>query len=60
LAQFQCAWNNLKQTLSDADMDASNIVRLNFYTTDVPAFMEAAEKLSRSTRVMGVSPPVLC
>ena len=45
LAQFQRAWNNLKQTLSDAEMDASNIVRLNFYTTDVPAFMEAAEKI---------------
>jgi len=26
-------------------MDATNIVRLNMYTTDVPAFMAAAENL---------------
>jgi enamine deaminase RidA (YjgF/YER057c/UK114 family) len=43
--QFRLAWDNLKQTLSEADMTPENIVRLNFYTTDVPAFMAAADEI---------------
>jgi len=45
VAQFRQAWSNLKDALAAAGMDASNIVRLNMYTTDVPAFMAAAEEL---------------
>ena len=45
VAQFALSWSNLKDALTAADMDPSNIVRLNMYTTDVPAFMEAAEEL---------------
>lgn len=44
-AQFKQAWSNLKDALAAADMDPSNVVRLNIYTTDVPAFMEAAGEL---------------
>ena len=44
-AQFRLAWSNLKDALAEAGMDATNIVRLNMYTTDVPAFMAAAEEL---------------
>lgn len=41
VAQFRQAWSNLKDALAAADMEPSNVVRLNFYTTDVDAFMAA-------------------
>lgn len=44
-AQFGLAWQNLKDALAEAGMDPTNIVRLNFYTTDVPAFVESAGEL---------------
>lgn len=45
VAQFRQAWSNLKDALAAAGMDATNIVRLNMYTTDVSAFMAAADEL---------------
>lgn len=45
VAQFKLAWSNLKDALAAADMGPSNVVRLNMYTTDVDAFMTAAEEL---------------
>lgn len=45
VAQFGLAWANLKDALAASDMAPSNIVRLNMYTTDVEAFMAAAEQL---------------
>jgi len=45
VAQFRMAWSNVKDGLAAADMDATNIVRLNMYTTDVDAFMAVAEEL---------------
>lgn len=45
VAQFTLAWANLKDALAASDMEPSNIVRLNMYTTDVDAFMAAAEQL---------------
>jgi enamine deaminase RidA (YjgF/YER057c/UK114 family) len=45
VAQFRQAWSNLKDALAAAGMDATNIVRLNMYTTDVPAFMASANDL---------------
>jgi enamine deaminase RidA (YjgF/YER057c/UK114 family) len=45
VGQFQQAWNNLLEVLAAADMQPSNIVRLNFYTTDVDGFMASAEKI---------------
>jgi enamine deaminase RidA (YjgF/YER057c/UK114 family) len=44
-AQFRLAWANLKDALAAADMDPTNIVRLNMYTTDVDGFMAAAGDL---------------
>jgi enamine deaminase RidA (YjgF/YER057c/UK114 family) len=44
VAQFTLAWSNLKDALAQADMTPSNIVRLNMYTTDVDAFMGAADQ----------------
>ncbi|MBV7266855.1 RidA family protein [Erythrobacter ani] len=43
-AQYKTAWANLVDALESAGMSAANIVRLNFYTTDVDAFMEASEE----------------
>lgn len=40
--QARMAWSNIKDALAEAGMDATNIARMNMYTTDVPAFMEAA------------------
>ena len=43
VAQYKAAWQCLLDALASAGMDAANIVRLNFYVTDVAAFMEVAE-----------------
>jgi enamine deaminase RidA (YjgF/YER057c/UK114 family) len=43
--QFRTAWSNLKDALTEAGMTPTNIVRLNLYTTDVPAFMAQAGDL---------------
>jgi enamine deaminase RidA (YjgF/YER057c/UK114 family) len=45
VAQFRLAWSNLKGALAAAEMDPTNIVRLNMYTTDVDGFMAAAGDL---------------
>lgn len=45
VAQFRLAWANLKDALAAADMTPANIVRLNFYTTDMDAFMAAIDAL---------------
>lgn len=44
--QFAFAWSNLKDALIAADMNVGNIVRLNIYTTDVDAFMAAADQIA--------------
>ena len=44
-AQFKLAWKNLTDVLEASNMKPSNIVRLNFYTTDVDAFMKHAEQI---------------
>ena len=45
VAQYKEAWACLMAALDSAGMDAGNLVRLNFYVTDVPTFMEAAEQI---------------
>ena len=42
VAQFKLAWKNLVEVLAAANMQPKNIVRLNFYTTDVDQFMAKA------------------
>ena len=41
-AQLNLAIDNLETVLKQAGLTLANVVRLNYYTTDVPAFMEAA------------------
>jgi enamine deaminase RidA (YjgF/YER057c/UK114 family) len=45
VAQFKLAWKNLCEVLEASNMKPENIVRLNFYTTDVDGFMKNAEQL---------------
>ena len=41
-AQLRQALDNLAQVLAAADMDFKHIVRLNYYTTDVAAYLQVA------------------
>ena len=45
VAQFKLAWKNLVEVLAAANMKPANIVRLNFYTTDVEGFMAKAPEM---------------
>jgi len=45
VAQFRTAWGELLKALESADMTPANLVRLNIYTVDTAAFMEAAEQI---------------
>ena len=45
IAQFKLAWKNLVEVLAAANMEPKNIVRLNFYTTDVATFMARAGEM---------------
>lgn len=42
VAQLRQAFDNLETVLRGAGMDLGNVVRLNYYTTDVPAYLAAA------------------
>ena len=45
VAQYKSAWANLVDALAAADMTPANLVRLNMYTLDVPAFMAVADQI---------------
>lgn len=53
-AQLGQALDNLETVLGQAGLSLSHVVRLNYYTTDIPAFMEAAAVLG--DRLAGVDP----
>ena len=42
-AQLTQALDNLEAVLGEAGLDLSNVVRLNYYTTDIDAFFEGYE-----------------
>ena len=46
-AQLEQALDNLQRVLADAGMDFSHIVRLNYYTTDVAAYLAVAGQADR-------------
>lgn len=56
-AQIALAADNLEAVLREAGMTFGNIVRLNFYTTDVDAFMANADAIGARTGAAGVAPP---
>ena len=53
-AQIAQAFDNLETVLRDANLGLSDVVRLNYYTTDVDRFFEAyevvASRLAESAR----------
>ncbi len=56
VAQFATAWANLKEALAAADMKPTDVVRLNFYTTDVEQFMAKAGEIVPIYAADGVQP----
>jgi enamine deaminase RidA (YjgF/YER057c/UK114 family) len=56
VAQFKLAWKNLVEVLAASGMEPRNIVRLNFYTTDVPNFMTNAPQLVPIFAAAGCKP----
>jgi enamine deaminase RidA (YjgF/YER057c/UK114 family) len=55
-AQIGLALDNLEKVLAEAGMDLSDIVRLNYYTTDVDAFLGAGETLGARFAASGCRP----
>src|SRR4051812_29894805 len=55
-AQISLAVDNLEAVLADAGMPLANVVRLNFYTTDVDAFLANSAVLGERTGAAGVAP----
>ncbi len=56
-AQVALAADNLDAVLPVAGMSLANVVRLNFYTTDVDAFLADAGVIGERTAAAGVTPP---
>jgi len=56
-AQAALALDNLEAVLAGADMTLSNVIRLNFYVTDVDAFFGAMDVLGERLGAAGVTPP---
>jgi enamine deaminase RidA (YjgF/YER057c/UK114 family) len=55
-AQIALATDNLEAVLREAGMTLANVVRLNFYTTDVDAYLASAGVLGERVAAAGVAP----
>lgn len=55
-AQVNQALDNLEEVLSGAGLKLSDVVRLNYYTTDMNAFIEAAESFGPRMQEAGCKP----
>ena len=56
-AQIELAMDNIAAVLEGAGMTFANDIRMNFYTTDVDAFMEPSDVLGERLGAAGVTPP---
>ena len=56
-AQISASLDNLEAVLAAAGMSLSNVVRLNFYTTDVDAFLQSGAVLGERLGAAGIAPP---
>jgi enamine deaminase RidA (YjgF/YER057c/UK114 family) len=56
LAQFHCALDNLEAVLREAGLGLGDVVRLNYYVTDIPAFLEAVPKVGVRLKEAGCKP----
>jgi enamine deaminase RidA (YjgF/YER057c/UK114 family) len=55
-AQFHCALDNLEKVLADAGLTLGDLVRLDYFVTDVPAFLEAVPKIGVRLKTAGCKP----
>src|ERR1700687_2254784 len=55
-AQLSQALDNLETVLREAGLTFANVVRLNYYTTNVPAFLEAAVVLGARLKEVAPKP----
>ena len=55
-AQISLAVDNLEAVLADAGMSLANVVRLNYYTTDVDEFLANMAVVGTRTGAAGVAP----
>jgi enamine deaminase RidA (YjgF/YER057c/UK114 family) len=55
-AQITQAFDNLETVLKAAGLTLGHVVRLNYYTRDVPAFLQAAAVFGARLRAAGVQP----
>ncbi len=56
-AQVKQALDNLEAVLRQAGVGLADVVRLNFYTTDVDAFLVASEEIGTRVGAAGGPPP---
>ncbi len=56
VAQFHQALDNLEKVLSKAGLTLADVVRLNYYTTDVPAFLAAVPLIGERLKAAGCKP----
>jgi len=56
LAQFHCALDNIETVLGQAGFKLADVVRLNYYVTDIPAFLEAVPKVGARLKEAGCKP----
>jgi enamine deaminase RidA (YjgF/YER057c/UK114 family) len=55
-AQVTLAMDNLEEVLKKADMTLANVVRLNFYTTDVDLFFQNMGPIGERAVAAGIQP----
>jgi enamine deaminase RidA (YjgF/YER057c/UK114 family) len=56
LAQFHRALDNIEAVLGEAGLGLADVVRLNYYTTDVPAFLAAVPQVGVRLKEAGCKP----
>ena len=55
-AQINQAFDNLETVLKAAGLTLGHVVRLNYYTRDIPAFLQAAGAFGPRLQAAGVQP----
>jgi enamine deaminase RidA (YjgF/YER057c/UK114 family) len=56
VAQFHAALDNLEIVLGHAGLNLSDLVQLNYFTTDIPAFLEAVPVVGERLKAAGCKP----
>ena len=55
-AQLEQAFDNLETVLADAELTLANVVRLNYYVTDMQAFSASAAVVGKRLQTLLVKP----